>query len=296
MLGRAWAHGLATVGELAWEIRPEVVVPLLLLAGLYALGWSRLSRHPLSVRRPAFGLVAFTAIAVALLSPLDELAETRFVAHMVQHMLLIVVAAPALLLADPFPAVVWALPHGWRLGSRRFITRGSAAGRVWRLATALTPAWIVSACILWGWHLPSAYDAALSHRWLHDLEHLTFFLGALLFWWPVIHPAPRFRRGAPYPARVVYLVLAAFQTAALGLLITLAPTVLYRSYAGGFGALEDQVSGGVVMWGLGGLIDMVAVLVLVYRSMGDRNGRSQRPSFVRSPAFTDGHSESTTLK
>lgn len=299
MWGTAWAHGPTTAGALAGEFRPEVVVPLLLLAGLYALGWSRLSRRPLAARRPAFMLTAFAAMAVALLSPLDALAETLFAAHMVQHMLLIVVAAPALLLADPFPAVVWALPHAWRLASRRWIWRGSAAGRLWRLATALAPAWIVSACVLWGWHLPSAYDAALSRRWLHDLEHLTFFLGALLFWWPVIHPAPRFRRGAPYPARVVYVVLGAFQTAALGLVITLAPTVLYRSYAGGPGALEDQSWGGVVMWALGGLIDMLAVLVLVYRSLGgdaQLPKRSQRPSRASSEAFTVGHSESTTLK
>ena len=295
MLGRAWAHGPTAPGDLAWQFRPEVVVPLLVLGGLYALGWSRLSRRPLAMRRPAFAVAAFAAVAAALLSPLDQLAETRFAAHMVQHLLLILVAAPALLLADPFPAIVWTLPYAWRLGCRRWITRGSPAGRVWRLATAMTPAWIVSACILWGWHLPSAYDAALSRRWLHDLEHLTFILGALLFWWPVIHPAPRFRRGAPYPARVVYLVLGAFQTAALGLLITLAPGVLYRSYPD---ALDDQAWGGVVMWGLGGLIDTLAVLVLVYRALGGDGPRrdAQRPSLARSAAFTDGHSESTTLK
>jgi len=111
--------------------------------------------------------------------------------------------------------------------------------------------------------LPSAYDAALAHRWLHDLEHLSFFFGAILFWWPIIDPAPRYRRPAPYPARVVYLVLGAFQTAALGLLITLAPVALYRSYAGS-AALEDQARGGVVMWGFGGAIDMIAILVVLY--------------------------------
>jgi len=302
----AWAHTsgtppAATLGNLSWSLRPEVVLPLLVLAGLYALGYVRLSRRAprsMGARRPGLGLVGLAALVLALLSPLDGLADTLFVAHMVQHMLLIMVAAPALLLADPFPIVVWALPVAARLHVRCWITRASVLGRLWRTATGMRLAWIVSACILWGWHVPLAYDAALSSRWVHDLEHVSFFVGALVFWWPVIHPAPRFRRAPPYPLRVVYLVLGAFQTAALGLWLTLAPAVLYRSYAGvsrpdGLGALEDQMWGGVVMWGLGGLIDMIAVLVLVYRSLG---GRAQRPSLARSEAFTDSHSESTTLK
>ena len=216
-MGTAWAHGSEAAAELVSPVRFEIIVPLLMLGGLYVLGWSRLSRHSFTVRRATFMLVGVLALVVALLSPLDELADTLFVAHMVQHMLLIMVAAPAFLLADPFPVVVWALPHAWRLRSGRWITRGSMAGRLWRGATVMPSAWVVSACVLWSWHLPSAYDAALAHRWLHDLEHLCFFFGAILFWWPVIHPAPRYGRGAAYPARVVYLVLGAFQTAALGL-------------------------------------------------------------------------------
>jgi cytochrome c oxidase assembly factor CtaG len=292
----AWAHTAAAAEAPGWSFRPEVVLPLLVLAGLYALGHSRLSRRSpraTGARRSALAVVGLAALVAALLSPLDALAETRFVAHMIQHMLLIMVAAPALLLADPFPIVVWTLPPAVRFRARRGLTRASMAGRMWRAATALPVAWIVSACIIWVWHLPRAYDAALSDRWLHDLQHLSFFAGALLFWWPVIHPAPRFRAGAPYPLRVVYLVLGAFQTAALGLVLTLAPTVLYRSYAAD--ALADQTWGGIVMWSAGGAIDMIAVLVLVHRTLGDGT-RSQRPSFARREAFTEGHSESTTLK
>ena len=265
MSGTAWAHGAEATGGITPRL--EVLVPLLALAGLYALGWSRLSQRPLAARRPAFMLIGSLALVVALLSPLDQWADQLFSFHMVQHMLLIAVAAPALLLADPFPAVVWALPRTWRLAGRRVIVRGSAFGRAWRAVTGTTAAWIVFAGVLWGWHLPAAYDGALSHRWLHDLEHLCFFAAALSFWWPVIHPAPRFRRAPPYPTRVVYLVLGAFQTAALGLSITLAPTILYRSYTAA-GALEDQTRGGVVMWALGGAVDMLAVLVLVYATLG----------------------------
>jgi cytochrome c oxidase assembly factor CtaG len=140
--------------------------------------------------------------------------------------------------------------------------------------------------------VPGAYDAALAHRALHDLEHLCFFGAAVLFWWPLVHPAPRYRRAASAPARVVYLVLGAFQTGALGLALTLAPAVLYRSYAGDGGALDDQAWGGLIMWGVGGLVDMLAVLALVARSLG----AGQRASLASSAAFTDGHSSSTMLK
>ena len=286
----AWAHtpgsappspeSAAAFGDLAWNPRPEVMLLLLMAAGLYAVGWWRLSRRasrPIARTRVGLALGGLLALALALVSPLDGLADRLFVAHMLQHMLLIAVAAPALLLADPFPIIVWALPDAVRVRAGRWLTRASPLGRVWGGLTTMRVTWIGYALVLWGWHIPVAYDAALSDRLVHDVEHLTFFMGAVLFWWPVIHPAPRFGRSVPHAIRIVYLVLAAFQTAALGLLLTLAPVVLYRSYATaerpeGLSALDDQVWGGVVMWGLGGLIDMLAVLVLLYRylSLGAR--------------------------
>jgi cytochrome c oxidase assembly factor CtaG len=100
-----------------------------------------------------------------------------------------------------------------------------------------------------------------------------FFGAALLFWWPVIDAAPHLRPSPSYAARIVYLVLAAFQTAALGLLLTVAPVVLYPSYTRGphppwWSALEDQAWGGILMWGGGGLVDMVAIAVLLHRALG----------------------------
>lgn len=270
-------HGAAAgLNDLSWDPRPEIALPLFVAGGLYTLGWWRLSHRDPRARSAASlacALSGLAASAVALLSPLDALADRLFVAHMLQHMLLIMVAAPALLLANPFPIVLWALPAPVRRRAGRWLTRASPFGRVLRGVTAMPFAWVGSASILWFWHLPLAYDAALSDRVLHDLEHVTFFLGGLVFWWPVIHPAPRFREPAPHAFRIVYLVLGAFQTATLGLLLTLAPVVLYRSYAtmaghGSLGVLDDQAWGGVVMWGLGGLIDMIAVLLLLHRCLG----------------------------
>ena len=277
IVGVAWAHAPdATVGDPASVVRLEVALPLLLLMVVYAAGWWRLSRRApraMSTRRPLLALAGVAAAAVALLSPLDPLAERLFVAHMLQHMLLIMAAAPLLLLANLFPVMLWALPRAPRARAGRWFLRREPAGRLWRTLTIPWLAWIAFAAIVWGWHVPDAYDAALSSRLLHDAEHLAFFVGAVLFWWPVIHPAPRVRATMSAPIKVLYVVLAAFQTAALGLLLTLAPALVYRSYATttlpyGLSALDDQVWGGVVMWAVGGLVDMIIVLVLVHRSLG----------------------------
>ena len=269
----------------SWHLRPEIFLPLIVLATLYGLGWRRLadrSLHRMPRLRLACAGSGLASIAVALLSPLDALADRSFAAHMAQHMLLMMVAAPALLLADPLPIVLWALPPEVRRRLGRRLTRASVAGRAWRLATAMRLTWAAYAVILWTWHVPAAYEAALASRAVHDVEHLTFFAGALLFWWPVVHPAPRFRRRASHARRIGYVLLGAVQSAALGLLLALTPVVLYRSYAAlhadALAALQDQMRGGIVMWSVGGLIDMLAVLVLVYKSLGpDASGLAIGP-------------------
>ena len=281
IVGVAWAHAPgapAAADGLTGSFRLEVALPLIVVALAYALGWWRLSRRSqrrpaVAPQRPALALAALTALAIALLSPLDALAQRLFVAHMVQHMLLIMVAAPLLLLANPFPVMLWSLPAAPRARIGRWLSRAGGGGRAWGAMTMPLVAWLAFTVIVWGWHVPDAYDAALSSRLLHDAEHVLFFAGAVLFWWPVVHPAPRVRAPVSAAARVIYVVLAAFQTAALGLLLTLAPVLMYRSYETttlpyGLSPLDDQVWGGVVMWAVGGLIDMLVVLLLVYRSLG----------------------------
>ena len=134
-------------------------------------------------------------------------------------------------------------------------------------------AWLAYALTLWLWHLPAAYEAALTHRLLHDAEHVAFFGAGLLFWWPVIAPGPHLRARAHDGARIVYLVLATFQEAMLGLILTVVPWVLYPSYALAprllaLSAQQDQTWGGIVMWAAGGAIDMLVVLALLFRLLG----------------------------
>ncbi len=269
---------------MGWTWRPEVALPLAALAALYGAGWIRLARRAPGlggrlVVRLACAYGALVTLALALLSPLHDLAHARFAAHMLQHMLLVAVAAPALLLADPFPILLWALPERARGAAGRLVAPGRPARTIWRAVTWMPVAWLAHALVLWLWHLPAAYDAALAHPTLHDLQHLTLFASAVVFWWPVVDPAPRVAEPVHPGWRVAYLVLGAFQGAALGLLLALSPRVLYGAYAlHGPAALEDQARGGVVMWALGGAVDMVAVLALVFAYLAGEERAAWRPS------------------
>jgi putative membrane protein len=127
-------------------------------------------------------------------------------------------------------------------------------------------AWWLFAAVVWLWHLPVLYERALADGRVHALEHLAFFGAALVFWWPLLDPAPRVRRPPRPAAAIVYVVLAAFQSAALGLALALWPSVLYPFYgARAANALEDQAWGGIVMWSVSGVIDMAVVMALVWR-------------------------------
>jgi putative membrane protein len=253
----------------AWRVRPEVAVPLLLAASAYAIGWWRLRGRGGSV--PGSRVAAYAggllSLFVALSTPLDRTAHASFAAHMMQHLLLIVAAAPLLLLADPFPALVWALPWRLRMATGRLLRSGTPLRRLGCGLTLMTVAWLSHVVTIWLWHLPGPYDAAVADRLVHDLEHLAFFGTAILFWWPIVQPAPRLRAPSPDGARVGYLVLAALQGGLLGLLLTLSPEAWYRSYA----STADQSLGGLVMWGVGGAIDMLAVLILMARYLASQD-------------------------
>jgi putative membrane protein len=232
--------------------------------GAYALGlrrlWTTAGRGRLV--RPGQALAALVAlgvVALAVVSPLHAAAGSRLSAHMTQHVLLVGVAAPLLAVGAPLPTVLWALPVTWR---RRLLpwwrrAAASCAGTGWARWTAAALVLQVSA--LWAWHLPALYQAALASPALHALEHASFFVTAVVFWWAVAAARHRPIGGTA----VVAVFVGALPATALGALMTVAGRPWYPAYAGDPAvALEDQQVAGVVMWGFGGVAVVVAAVVL----------------------------------
>ena len=261
----------------SWHLRPDVVVVLVACGVLYSRGWGRLRArgHPglATVWRLGAYLSGLLGIVLALLSPLDRAADLLFTAHMVQHQVLLMVSPPLLLLGNPYPFVLWGCSRGARVRMAQALAAGGRARAVWRRLTWMPVAGAIYGVVLVGWHYPPAYEAALHHPVLHDVEHLTFFGAAVLFWWPIVNPAPRLRRlgtGLQYGYRIGYLVLATALNTLLGAVLGVAERVLYPTYAAAprlledWSALDDQAFGGGVMWS-GSHMYLVAILILVAR-------------------------------
>jgi len=207
-------------------------------------------------------------LAVALLSPLDVIAARSFAAHMVQHELLMVAAAPLLVLSRPLEAFAWALPRGV-MRALRGCARASPLRRTWRAFTSPSGAWFVHAIALWGWHVPALFVAALASAPLHALQHACFLASALAFWWATLGAGSR----AAGIAAVACLFTTMLHTSLLGALITFAPAVLYMhaTEAAPFAMtpLEDQQLGGLVMWVPGALPFLLAGLGIVAAWLAD---------------------------
>ena len=254
-----------------WSLEPWVLVLLALSAGWYALGVLRLWRNAgigrgISRMQTAAFAGGWLALVLALVSPLDPLGARLFSAHMLQHELLMLVAAPLLVLGRPLAAWTWAFTPvqrqvvgGW--------TRVPWWAATWGLLTDPLAAWALHALALWLWHLPSWFEAALHHEAIHVLQHASFLISALLFWWAVLGSDSRSRTSG---FAMLSLFTTMLHTGALGALLTMAPTPWYPSYAATTGALgldpvEDQQLGGLVMWVPGSLAYLVAALAVVAR-------------------------------
>jgi len=217
-----------------------------------------------------FGL-GLAALMIALLSPLDALSTALFSAHMVQHMLLLYVAPLLLMVGAPPVLFVWAMPRPWRRPIMRW-WRQSLWQRWWqRLCTGLLHPmiiWSLFGLVLWLWHAPLFYQAALENRTIHLLEHASFFGVAWLFCWLLVHT---WRHKNPnYGLILLIIFTTALHSGMLGALLTFATTPLYPIYQVGVAQwgltlLADQQLAGVIMWIPVGFFYLVALLMLVAR-------------------------------
>lgn len=241
----ALAHGESALG--AASIDALVAALLAFSAAFYGVG---ARRH----RLPAWRYWAFAAgwatLAASLAPPLDGLADASFSMHMIQHQLLMQMAAPLMVLGRPLVVGIHALPAGLR---RRI------APRVMRWA-AVRPAtaFFIHGGLIWLWHVPAFFNAATADPLLHALQHLCFFGSAVLFWWALLA-----RRGEGQA--VAYLFLTLLHTGALGALLTFSRVAWYAAPGPlpfGLTALEDQQLGGLIMWVPGSVAYLGAALAL----------------------------------
>ena len=264
----ASAHGGA---ETPWTLDAWVMVPLVLSGAWFMVGaWrlARRSRLPGTHRRQWlwFGS-GWLVLAAALLSPLHAAGARSFAAHMLEHELLMLAAAPLLVLGRPLGIALWALPHRARLHLGQWGRRGWL-GQCWRRVSTAGTATALQLTALWIWHAPALFDRALRSDGWHIAQHLSFLVTALLFWHALL------RRPRPGIA-VACLFATALVSGALGGLMALSTSPWYVPYAElgmtpyGLSAAEDQQLAGLLMWVPGGLVHAVVALLLLGRVLHD---------------------------
>ncbi len=252
----------------SWGLDPVVIASLALSAWLYFRGLRRLWReagHGRGIRRWEAAVFAggWFALFVALVSPLHPLGEVLFSAHMTQHELLMLIAAPLVVLGRPLVAFLWAIPVDWSRTMGQW-TKVRWFQRGWRSITLPLTAWAIHAAALWIWHVPVLFQATLRSDLVHTFQHVSFLGSALLFWWALFHGP---RSAAGYGAAALYVFTTSIHSGVLGALITFAGTIIYPAYAGstaswGLTPLEDQQLGGLIMWVPAGVVYIIAGLAL----------------------------------
>jgi putative membrane protein len=281
----ALAHGAAAPAPslpgvlLEWSLDPLPLLGIIAAAVAYlALTRRVAAAHPSNPPkgwRAGLFLGGLAALAVALLSPVEAYEGSLFSVHMVQHMLLELVAAPLLLAGAPITLVLRAA----RPGLRRWILRVLHSLPLRVLSFPLL-AWLLFAAVNWGWHFSTLYNDALEAPALHYLQHASFLAAALLFWWPIIGADPSPWR-LPHPVRLFYLFLAMPQNSFLGVALMNAGRVLYPHYlsnerAWGPTPLDDQVLGGIVMWVVGDVAFLAGMALVVAFWVREEDRRTAR--------------------
>ena len=271
----------------AWSFEPAILILIALTTLIYARGmWNASQRaspgHSLPVWRWLLFLAAMLSLVVALVSPLDALSSALFSAHMVQHLLLMIITAPLLVLGELPLAIVWAMPRNWAQGFGHGLNRTGFFSRAWQALISPVSAWLLFAASMWVWHASTLYEAALRNDTIHTLEHLSLILASMLFWWVL------FRRTTAdhiHDAMViVYLFTTMLHSTILGALMTFTSLPWYSYYASsvtawGLTPLEDQQLAGLIMWVPGGVVFTLLTIgyfAAWFRALERRSARLQQ--------------------
>lgn len=278
------AAGLVAPGHVggAWTWDPPVLAGLAVVSVLYGRGVARIWNRAGVARGVTVDNVCcfaggLVATAVALISPIDRLGETLFSAHMVQHLILMLVAAPLFAAGSPLLPTLLALGPRVQAFARR-VERSHLGSAVARALQTPAVVFVLSTVALWAWHLPGPYQAALEDPWLHAFEHLSFVGTAMLFWRLILTPAGR--KVINDGAAVLFVFVSGMPAAALGALLTFATVRLYPVHQEGVRLwhttlLHDQQVAGLIMWVPAGVIYIGTAAVLFLRWLSAEEARSR---------------------
>lgn len=258
-----------------WNLDPFLVLSLTAAAWLYVRGLRRLWKRAgagrgIAVWQACAFVVGWSALAVSLVSPLHAIGETLFSTHMVQHELLLLVAAPLCVLGRPLAVILWAAPPRMRVAVGG-IGRAPGLSRVWRSLTGPLTAFLLLSAVLWVWHAPPLYQASLRSEPVHALQHSTYLLAAGLFWWALFHGRVG-RQGYGAAAAAVFGI--SVEGGVLGALIAVARSPWYpvyeaRTAAWGLSPLQDQQLAGILMWVPAGVLLAAFGLALFARWLSE---------------------------
>jgi putative membrane protein len=270
---------------LPWTWEPDAVVCILLffVAATYAAGATRQWCERRLPKDATWRAISFAAgiglLVVALLSPVDAWGDRLFSAHMAQHLILMMAAPPLLVLGRPVVVALWSLPRDRRHVVAAWWLRSQFVRPLLDLLGAPLPAWLLVSASLWFWHLPKPYAAAFAHPLAHALEHLSFFLTAILFWRIVIDGSRQGRLSIG--ATMLFVVTFAMENAMLAAILIFASRVLYAVHAvapawSPLTPIEDQQLAGVLMWSVTGVVDLFALCLLFVAWLASGERRTRR--------------------
>jgi cytochrome c oxidase assembly factor CtaG/ferredoxin len=279
------SDGVSQAAWASWAFPFWATAGLIATALFYLRGWRRIRRTRPQIF-PAWRAWCFLggllALWIAIASPLDALDGLLLTAHMTQHLILMSVVPPLLLLGAPAVPMLRALPRSvLRDGLGPFL-RTPTLYRVGHLLTHPVFAWLVMNIAYLGWHVPSAYELALRSPGWHQVEHACFLVTSLLFWFPVIQPWPSVARGSRW-AILPYLVGADLVNTALSASLSFSGRVIYPTYAAvprvfGTSALGDQATAGALMWVIGSIFYLVPVMAIAAHLLSPRSNTPKEVS------------------
>ena len=261
-------HALLT----SWSFPLGAALSLLATGVVYLRGYVRirLTRPQLF---PSWRMYCFLAglgfLWIAFASPLDTLNDYLLFLHMAQHLVLMSVAPPLLLLGAPAVPLLRGLPRGLVREVLGPLFRSRALRHTMRLLTHPVFAWFAMNIVFLGWRAPPAYELALRSPPWHSAEHASFLVTSLLFWFPIIQPWPSISRGSRW-GLLPYLMTADLVNTALSAFLTFSGRVIYPSYAAaaqvfGISALSDQAAAGALMWVVGSILYLVPLVFITMR-------------------------------